>query len=432
MTPRPAKMCIVTAQASTVDVLYRGQLEFLSRNGFEITVACSPLENPGRIINRGLSFFPVNMPRRISPWKDLAAMRELTRFLREQTFDLVQACTPKGALVGVVAARRAGVPLVVHLLRGLAYQRQSPMRRWLLKNAATLPCRRADHVIAVGHELRKLAIDDGVCPPEKITVLGAGSSNGVDLERFSPPDRDDRTRNRRAFGLPDNSIVIGFVGRLTNDKGIRELLRAFRAIRETADRVSSGVRLAAATASQANAREAPLSAARDVRLLIVGSYEHRDRPPPEISSAIASDAAIRHVEWTSDVRSCYAAVDLVVLPTYREGFNNVILEAAAMGLPVVTSDTVGCREGVINGESGLLVPVADVDALAAAMSRLVHDVALRTRMGIAARRHVEAHFDRNDVWRRYLDCYRTLLHRFCPSLAPRLIPCAAVSNWSSC
>ena len=186
---------------------------------------------------------------------------------------------------------------------------------------------------------------------------------------------------RAAHGISPDAVVIGFVGRLTRDKGVDELAVAFRALHEQV---------------------------RGTVLLAVGEYEARDRPSPETLRLLATHPGVRHVGWQSEVLPYMAAMDILVLPTHREGLGNVLLEAAAIGLPTVTTNATGARDAIVAGSTGLQVPVGDANALTEALSALVRNPSLRDEMGRAGRKWVCEHFDQNDVWRRQAEEYRAL------------------------
>jgi glycosyltransferase involved in cell wall biosynthesis len=375
------RLCVIATIGRSIQVLYAGRLEYFAANGFDVTVVCASSELDEAIRARGVRLHTVPLTRAITPWKDWRALRRLYHFLRAERFDVVEVSTPKAALLGSLAARWAGSPCVIHVLRGLAYQGQRRPLRWLLRPSTRIPCRFSDVTIAVSPSVREEACRDGIADPARIVVLGAGSANGVDLQCFSPERRALGSAVREKYRLDADAVVVGFVGRLTRDKGIEELAEAFR-------RLAGNV--------------------LEVALLLVGDYEDRDRPADRTIEFLSNDPRVRHVSWQSDVVPFMAAMDVMVLPTHREGLANVLLQAGAMGIPTVTTDATGARDAMVDGITGLRVRVGDVDGLARAISRLANDPALRDAMGRAGRAWVSEHFDQQHVWRMYVEEYRRL------------------------
>jgi len=368
---RRIKFCVVATADMTIQSLCRGRLEYFSEHGFDVTVVCAPTPLAAEIEARGVRLFTAPLRRAITPMADVRSVVRLWRFFRREAFDLIEVSTPKAALLGAVAARLAGARCVVHLLRGLAYHGQSTIQRRLLMWSQRCPCRLAHYVVGVSHSLREQADADGVCPGDRMIVLGEGSSNGVDLEHFSPRLRAGRDEVRRRWNLPTEAVVIGFVGRMTGDKGLVELVDAMEMLVD---------------------RGAPLA------LLLVGDYEERDRPPRRTLDAISAHGWIRHVGWQSDPAPFFGAMDVLALPSHREGFNNVLLHASAAGLPVVTTTAVGCRDAVRDGVTGWCVPPGDSKALAAALGKLLEAPEMRERMGAEGREWVAQHFAQERVW----------------------------------
>jgi glycosyltransferase involved in cell wall biosynthesis len=206
-------------------------------------------------------------------------------------------------------------------------------------------------------------------PNPRVTVVGHGSSNGVDTRRFTPPSPEDRDRSRAAVGAGPDDVVLGFVGRLREDKGLRELMAAWQELREIPR----------------------------AKLVVVGDLEDA----PSAAAAEVAESGLHITGFVQDSAPWYAALDVLVLPTYREGFPNVVLEAAACGLPAVTTNATGARDSVVDGVTGLVVPVGDARALASALRRLVDDGGLRQQLGRAARERVVDHFDQQTVWSAY-------------------------------
>lgn len=378
------RLCVVATVDISIQNLFRGRLEYLIGRGFEITVVCAPTPMAAEIEARGLRLHTAPLTRAVTPLRDVAALWNLWRFFRRERFDIVELSTPKAALLGSIAARLAAVPCIVHILHGLAYQTQSGLMLRVLKTATALPVRLADHTICVSRSVREQARRDGIRGRDDLVILNQGSANGIDLDRFAHGDAAQRARVRAEHGIPLDARVLGFVGRMVGDKGLGELITAWKALRD---------------------------AHEECYLLLVGDYERRDRPPQPIVDSIASDPRIKHVGWLKDVAASYAAMDLFILPSYREGLATVLLEAAACGLPIVTTDAVGCRDAVDEGVSGLCVPVGDATRLRAAIENLLADAALRQKMGRAGRQWVEDNFEQSKIWARYDQLYRQWTQR---------------------
>lgn len=347
----------------------RGQAAFMRARGVELAAVSSPgpdLEAFGR--EEGVPVAAVEMPRRITPLADLAAVRALCTIFRRMRPDVVHAHTPKGGLLAMVAARLCRVPVRIYHMRGLAFMGASGARRRLLQRTERLSCRLAHSVICVSESIRRLAVEEGICPPQRIRVLAGGSGQGVDARgRFDPERlpagvrRDVRTR----FGIPEAATVVGFVGRVVGDKGIVELEAAWHRLRE---------------------------AFPEVHLLLVGPFEPQDPVPADVEARLRRDPCVHLAGMDWNTPPFYAAMDVVALPTYREGFPNVPLEAAAMRLPVVATRIPGCVDAVEDGVTGMLVPARDAAALTEALRAYLSDAGLRARHGAAGRARVLRHF----------------------------------------
>ena len=381
--------------------LLRGQLKHMRGRGLSAHVVTSAGQEVGRFREReGVPVHEVNMQRRVTPLRDLAAVSQMSQLFRRIRPAVVNASTPKGGLLGMIAAWVARVPVRVYVMRGLPLVTARGAKRSLLRWTEKVSCALAHRVICISPSLRILAIAERLSPPEKLTVLGAGSSNGVDAERRFNPARfspEVRTATRVEAGIPADALVLGFVGRVVRDKGIVELEEAWRRL--------SG--------------EFP-----SLRLLMVGTPEPGDPPPTDVWARLRADPRVHRTGQVDDVTRWYAAMDLLVFPTHREGFGNVAIEAGAMALPVVATDIPGVVDAVRDGQTGTLVPPGDAQALTAALRHYIQDPELRRSHGRAGRERVLREFQPEVIWASVHEEYRRLLRVQLPDDAQQ--PRAAV------
>ena len=352
----------------------RGQPAYMRERGHRLTVITSPgpaLDVFGE--REAVEVHGVAMPRRISPAQDAKTVLRLVRLVQRLAPDIVHAHTPKGGLLGTVAASIARVPFRLYHMRGLPFVTAHGLQRALLMTTERTSCALATRVIAVSASLREVAVEARLCRRDKITVLGGGSGNGVDSGRFDPARIGSAAgRSLRArLGIPEDALVVGFIGRLVRDKGVVELAAAFRELK---------------------ARFA------NVHLLVAGPFEERDPVPPETRAALESDSSVHLLGFVEDTAPLYAAMDVLALPTYREGFPNVPLEAAAMQVPVVATRIPGCVDAVADGDTGILVPPRDASALAMALAEYLGNPRLREAHGRAGRTRVLESFRRERIW----------------------------------
>jgi len=383
----PIRVTHVTTVPASLRFL-RGQPDFARARGFELRAVSSPgaeLDAFGE--SERVQVFPVEMARRITPLADLVTLVRLISHFRATQPDIVHAHTPKGGLLGVIAATAARVPVRIYHMRGLPLMGASGLKRGLLIGTERVSCLLADEVFCVSHSLRGAALDLSLGRADQLRVLAGGSGQGVDTDRRFSPTRlgpQARSASRAALGMPEGALVFGFVGRIVRDKGLHELARAWARVRA----------------------ELP-----EARLLIVGPLEPHDPVDPDIWSALASDARVHRVGFTEDTPQLYAAMDVVVLPSYREGFPNVPLEAASMGKPVITTRVPGCVDAVLEDVTGLIVEPREHTGLAEAMLRYGREPHLRETHGAAGRKRVLREFRREVIWGAIVERYRALLNR---------------------
>jgi glycosyltransferase involved in cell wall biosynthesis len=363
----------------------KGQAAFLRARGIETHAFSSPgveLEAFGR--EEEIPVHAVTMSRRISPLRDLLSLARLWWSFRRLRPAIVDAHTPKGGLLGLLAARAAGVPARVYHVHGLVHLTSRGLRRALLRTTERISCACATRVLCVSPSIARALGEEGLCPREKVGVLGSGSINGIDAARFSEPTPEQRGAAREALGIPPDATVLGFVGRLVRDKGILELAAAWGRLREEHPRL---------------------------HLLVLGPEEGEDAEVRDAVRRLREDPRARCFGWDRDTPRYYRAMDVLALPSYREGFGLAALEASAMGLPVVATDIPGCVDAVARDRTGKLVPPRDAWGLAGAVDTYVSDPALRRAHGAAGRARAVREFEPARLWAALAREYEQLLSR---------------------
>ncbi len=377
----------ITTVPETLDFL-AGQAAAMRSLGYEVHAIAAPGSRLDAFARRhGIRCHGVSMSRRMDPLGDLRALWRLWRTLRRLRPAIVHAHSPKGGLLGMIAAWAARVPARVYTLHGLPMATAIGWRRRVLRWSDRISCAMATRCLCVSPSLREAVAAEGICPAGRLEVLASGSIGGVDARgRFDPTVVGPGARNsaRRRLGIPESARVIGFVGRVARDKGIAELLHAWGILR----------------------RFVP-----DIHLLIVGPMEPNDPIPADTAEAIVNDDRVHLVGQIDDPAPYYSAIDVVALPSHREGLGQVLLEAAAMGRPAVASRVVGCVDAVLDGVTGTLVPAGDAKALAGALRAYLKDPALRLEHGAAARARVLRDFSPERVHEATAALYDRLLQR---------------------
>lgn len=371
---------LVTTVTHGVETYLAGQPRRLNER-FAVTVVSSPGEGLEHVQRQeGVHTVPVSMTRRITPARDAVALMRLYGVFRRARPAIVQTYSPKAGLLGMLAARLAGVPVRVHGIIGLPLMEAGGGRALVMRAAERLTYASATHLTCNSAGLRSWI--HGRLSKRPIDVIGRGSINGVDTRALAPATMVEKSSARDAIGVLDDGCVFVFVGRLVRDKGIGELLEAFVAVHEVDPRS---------------------------RLVLVGDYEDGS-VLSTVRHLIETHPGVIRTGWRKEVRPLYAAADVLVLPSYREGMPNVVLEAGAMALPVVATDINGSNEVIADGENGLLVPPKDSRSLAAAMIRVL-DADLRQAMSLRSRAVILADFDHERFCGQLSAFYGNLLGR---------------------
>jgi glycosyltransferase involved in cell wall biosynthesis len=366
----------------------RQQIALLGELGAQVTVVTSGGQGLEVIEKmRGVHCEMIYIVRAISLYRDFQALLRLYLFFRRNKTQIAHSTTPKAGLLSAIAAFAARVPVRLHTYTGQPWANMRGFKGWLARSCDMLVGRLNTCCYADSPSQREFLIENQILNAERLFVIGEGSLSGVDIHRFDPLrfSSSDRESMRSSLGIPDAAPVLLFVGRITADKGVRELLRAFNILKLVFC---------------------------DVHLILVGPFDNESGVAGTIAQIeITQIKDVHSIGYSMNPEVYMAIADILCLPSYREGFGTVVIEAAAMGLPTVGSDIYGLTDAVLNEVTGLLVPHKDAEALAIAISRLLENKNLRFKMGDAARKRAHMLFDANKVNLLVAQEYYSIMHK---------------------
>ena len=378
------KLIRVTTVPLSLEKLLENQARFFSKH-FDITLVSSDKNKLQEIANnQGVDYFPLGLTRKITPLQDLLCLIRFTFFLRQEKPHFVHSHTPKAGIIGMLAAYIARVPVRMHTVAGLPLIEATGVKRWVLNNVERLTYFFATHVYPNSKGLQDFIIQHEFCDQQKLKILGAGSSNGIDTSYFDPKQITTNQKHalKAKLNIEPTDYIFSFVGRLVGDKGINELIQAFAAVskKHTA-----------------------------AKLILVGHTE-TDLDPllPETIHSIEFNENIIEVGFQKDIRPYLAITDAFTFPSYREGFPNVVLQANAMGIPCIVSNINGSNEIIKNGNNGLIVPLKDVETLHQKMSLLLENPNQIKWSETIIREAITSRFERKVFWNLLLEEYKKL------------------------
>lgn len=378
---RSTKLVRITTVPVSLSVLLRHQLRFMNQH-FEVVAVSSPgnaLEEVGK--REGVRTIAIKMSRTVSPLRDLLSLWRLFLLLKKEKPEIVHTHTPKAGLLGMLAARAAGVRVRMHTVAGLPLLEKQGLNRILLVWMERLTAGCATFVYPNSNRLAAIMKEQKFCPATKLRILGNGSSNGIDSTYFeiTPSLIEQAAFLRKERGWMPHHFVFVFAGRIVKDKGMEELVKAFSNIHHRY---------------------------RDTRLLLIGPFEESLDPLTSFTKhQIQYHEAISHVDFREDVRPWLLMGQVLVFPSYREGFPNVPMQAGCLQLPSIVTDINGCNEIIENGKNGLIIPPKDCNALCDAMERLLTDQVLYQRLRLNARKCIVERFDHLYLWNLLLQEY---------------------------
>lgn len=378
------KIIRITTVPVSLAVLLKGQLRFMN-NHYEII----GISSDSRFLksvkqNEGIKTVPVNMTRTITPFKDLKALFQLYKILKKEKPHIVHTHTPKAGTLGMLAAKLAGVPYRLHTIAGLPLLEASGSKRILLNTVEKLTYSCATLVLPNSYAMQDIVIKEGFCNKDKLRVIGNGSSNGIDTEHYDKKNVtiDSVDKLQKQLNIKSNDTVFLFIGRVVKDKGIKELVEAFDTINKTYP---------------------------NTKLIIVGGSDKQLDPIDDSTETLLSNNEnIFRTGAVADIRPYVAVSDIFTLPSYREGFPNVVLQASCMEMPCIVTDINGCNEIITHNFNGLIIPVKNSTALKDAMLDLMTNPEKIKMLALNARPNIIKKYKREFIWNELLNLYNNL------------------------
>lgn len=361
------KICFVTTVSMTLKAFVVDLAKYLHETGkFEVSMICAPDEEFSKELPPYIRYYPIQM-RRGTNLDGISATVKMAKLFKENRFDIVQYSTPNASLYASVAAFIARIPVRLYCQWGIAYVGFKGVKRTIFKLIEKMVCKLSTNIEPDSKSNLEFCLEQRLYPPQKGTVIWNGSASGVNLNKFDITKKNNwRNEIRNRYGISDDSVVYVFVGRVTADKGINELFEAGKLLLEIKE---------------------------NAYLLMVGANEVSDGINKELYDWSVNDERVVYVGFTNEVEKYMAASDVYVLPSYREGFGSSVIEAEAMGVPVIVTDIPGPVNAMQDGITGIVVKKADSADLYKAMLRLFEDEQLRRVYGSAASDFAGTRFD---------------------------------------
>lgn len=379
------KLIRMTTVPISLEKLLDGQLSFINHY-FEVTAISSEKEQLEKFGKKeGVSTFYIPLTRKITPLKDLLAVWKLYSFLIKEKPQIIHSHTPKAGIVAMLASYLARVPIRLHTVAGLPLLESKGIKRIILNNVEKLTYRFATTIYSNSKGLYDVILREKFTNPNKLKIIGLGSSNGIDTDYFSPIhfSKEVLDRKRNELQILETDFVFVFVGRIVGDKGINELVASYKKLHKECSKC---------------------------KLLLVGPFEDELDPlTNNTKNSILKNQNIITTGYQEDVRIFYAISDVLVFPSYREGFPNVVMQAGAMKLPCIVSNINGCNEIIENNINGLLVSVKSIDELYKAMKLILSNIELQNRLSSSSRNLIMERFERKDFWSLLLKEYKKLI-----------------------
>lgn len=366
------KICFVTTIYGTYRSFLKNLSKYLYETGeYDVSLICDKSSVIEGDMPDFVNFFPVKMERGVS-LTAFNSIKQIERILKENDFDIVQYSTPNAAFYTSIAAKKTNVPVRLYCQWGIRYMGFEGWKRVIFKMLEKITCNNSSFIEVESHNIRDFSISENLYSAKKSSVIWNGSASGVDLTKFNVANKKRwREEIRTQHEIAEEDVVFAFAARLTADKGLNELLEAFICLSESYS---------------------------NIKLMIMGAMDNNESLNQKLMEKAKSSDSVIFTERVPDVEKYYAASDVFVAPSYREGFGLVVIEAEAMGIPAIVSNVPGQIDAIIPNETGLDCEVKNAKSLEETMEKLILDADLRKTLGANAQKFVEENFEQTKLF----------------------------------
>lgn len=377
------KICFIATISKTVEWFMLEQAEFLADNGFDVYIVCTEDDEFRNKLSERIKYIPVVMKRGID-FSALKSVYNLYKVFRNNKFDVIQYTTPNASMYASIAGTFAKIPHRIYRQWGMVYIGFSGAKHIVFKEIEKLICKFSTFILPDSFGNLEFCRNNKFYSPKKSDVILNGSAAGIDFNKFDVSKKTEwRNDIRKQYNIADDDFVFGFIGRINRDKGINELLTAFKKFKEIA---------------------------ANCKLFLVGLADREDEIQPELLEWAKNCKDIFLTGVTAEAEKYYAAFDVFVLPSYREGFGSTIIEAEAMGIPVITTNIPGPSEAIINKKTGILVEPKNSDELLDAFLTLYNNNSLCNEYGNNGLKYTQEKFERKKLFEKNLEFINNLFN----------------------
>lgn len=354
----------------------------LKESGYELIVISAKGNEVNQLASKGyFKHYPVSMSRTISPFKDIVSLIKIIKIFKQEKPDIVHGHTPKAGLLAMVGAKFMGIKNRPYHLHGLKYPGEKGLKKFLVKFMEKKTVSLSTRVYAVSRSLADYSINSGFIKSDKITVLHHGSVRGINIKE-STEIRLNSSNLKSKLGIKSYKVIICYVGRITEEKGVFELIEAFSNLIEDY---------------------------RDISLVLCGPIEIKNKEKKYFFEKFIEEANVQYFGMVNNPLEYMACSDIFVLPSWREGFGLVNIEANSVGIPVITTNIIGCKDSIEHEKTGLFVDAKNSSNLEQTLKRLIDDPETRKKMGLNGIKRVTNLYDRDKIWNSLIDEYNTMI-----------------------